>query len=186
MTPTALTATLTDLFGAAVQTVATDSYQIETEAFRLLVLVSEDHAWLRLLTPITPLPAAQPFLEQLLAANFDLTQEARYAIHQEILWAVFYHSLEGLTVNDFTSAVQRLQILHQEGMDEFFNTIVEQQIRQIIQIAKQQGQSLETTMQMINRGYEEGLLGELTMGNRSREENIAAWQRQLTRLWPEV
>ncbi len=186
MTPTELSTTLTKLFGNAVQTTPPASYQVETETFRLLVLLSDDQTWLRVLAPIVSAPAAQPFLNQILAANFDLTQEARYAVHQEVLWAVFHHSLAGLTIGDFTNALQRLQLLRQQGIDEFFNMRVEQQIRQIIQIAKQQGQSLELTMQLINRGYEEGLLGEMTMGNPSREATIAAWQRQLTRLWPEV
>ena len=186
MTPIVLTATLTELFGNAVQPTAANSYQIETPEFRLLVLLSDDQSWLRMLVPIAPIQAAQPFIEQLLEANFDLTQETRYALHQDILWAVFQHGLAGLTIADFTQALQRLQLLKQQGVDEFFNALVEQQIRQIIQAAKRQNQSLETTLQMINRGYEEGLLGEMTMGNKSREEMLTAWQRQLTRLWPDV
>ncbi len=67
-----------------------------------------------------------------------------------------------------------------------FNQLVESRIRQIIEAAKQQGQSLEATLQNLDRFYEEGILGDLEQGADSREQVLAAWRRQLERLWPEV
>jgi len=55
-----------------------------------------------------------------------------------------------------------------------------------VQAAKQQGQSLEATMQNLERFYAEGLLGEINQTVESREEVLAAWKRQLERLWNEV
>lgn len=186
MTLEELTAALTDLFGEQVQTLAVGSFQVETPQFRLLVLLSEDQSWLRLLLPIAPAQDAEPYWEQLLEANFDLTQETRYAVHQDVLWAVFQHSFAALTIEDLQSAAQRLIMLRQQGLNEVFNTFAEKRIRQIVQAAKRQGQSLEATMQTLDRFYQEGVMGDLTMGAQSRSETMGAWQRQLRRLWDEV
>lgn len=178
--------TLTDSFGAAVQTSDANSYQVETDQFRVLVLLSDDQSWLRILVPIVPAQDAQPYLAELLEANFDTTQEVRYALHQEVLWGVFQHGLAGLTITDFTTAIQRLIALRELGIDAGFNTFAEKRIRQIIQAAKRQGQSLELTMKTLDRFYQEGIMGEMEMGARSREDVLAAWQRQLERLWSDV
>jgi hypothetical protein len=186
MTPEALSTRLMDTFPGAVQTLSPGSFQIETPDFRLLVLLSEDQTWLRVLVPIAPTQDAQPFLQELLEANFDETQETRYAFHQDVVWSVFQHSLEGLTLQDLSSAIQRMLFLKQQGMDAAFNQFAEKQIRQIIQMSKRQGLSLESTLQTLERFYQEGVMGDLEMGARSREETMAAWQRQLERLWNEV
>ena len=76
--------------------------------------------------------------------------------------------------------------MHEQGLSPVFNDLVEVRIRQIIQMAKLQGQSLESTLQTLNHFYEEGVMGNLAQGATSREEVLAAWRRQLERLWPEV
>ncbi len=58
-------------------------------------------------------------------------------------------------------------------------------VRQIVQVSKLQGQSLESTLQMLDRFYEEGLMGEMGATAQSREETLAAWKYQLERLWDE-
>ena len=186
MTLEELTSTLSALFGDQVQALTDGSFQIETPQFRLLVLLSDDQSWIRLLLPIAPAQDAEPYLEQLLESNFDLTQETRYALHQGVMWVVFQHSMVGLAIADFQSVVQRMLSLHQQGLDEIFNTFVEKRIRQIVQAAKQQGQTLETTMQTLDRFYQEGIMGDMKAGSQSRSDTMAAWQRQLRRLWDEV
>ncbi|MBW4525503.1 MAG: hypothetical protein KME18_09955 [Phormidium tanganyikae FI6-MK23] len=186
MTLDELTSTLSALFGEQVQSLAAGSFQIETPQFRLLVLLSDDQSWLRVLLPIAPAQDAEPYWEQLLESNFDLTQETRYALHQGVLWTVFQHSMAGLSIEDLQSVIQRLLALRQQGLDEIFNTFVDKRIRQIVQGAKRQGQSLEATMQTLDRFYQEGVMGDLAMGSQSRSETMEAWQRQLRRLWDEV
>lgn len=186
MTPDEITHALTQHFGATAQRLEPEAWQVETAKFRLLVLLSQDHSWLRVLVPIAPAQEAQAFTEQLLAANFDATQETRYALHQDVLWGIFQHRLESLATVDFTAAIERLESLHEQGLSPVFNDLVETRIRQIIQMAKLQGQSLESTLQTLNHFYEEGLMGNLAQGASSREEVLAAWRRQLERLWPEV
>lgn len=186
MTLDELTSTLSILFDKQVQTLGAGSFQIETPQFRLLILLSDDQSWLRVLLPIAPAQDAEPYWEQLLESNFDLTQETRYALHQGVLWGVFQHSMTGLAIDDLQSAIQRLISLQQQGLDEAFNVFVEKRIRQIVQAAKRQGQSLEATMQTLDRFYQEGIMGDLAMGSQSRSETMEAWQRQLRRLWDEV
>ena len=183
MTPAEIDSKLAELFGADLQAIAPNSWQVDTPSLRLLVLLSDDQSWLRLLIPITSALEAQPFLEQLLEANFDNTLETRYALHQGVLWGVFQHGCESLTAVDFESAVNQLLSLHQRGISDFFNQLVESRMRQIIKAAKLQGQTLEATLQTLDRFYEEGLMGDINQGSAGREETMAAWRYQLERLW---
>ncbi|MEM9815087.1 MAG: hypothetical protein AAF827_01550 [Cyanobacteria bacterium P01_D01_bin.6] len=181
-----ITTHLHQRFTDAVQDNPPDAWQVETPDFRLLVLLSTDQSWLRLLIPIVPAEVAQPYFSQILEANFDLTQEVRYALHQNVLWGVFQYELSSLTTVRFEAAISRLLGMKQEGIDPFFNVLVEQQIRQIIAAAKQQGQSLAKTMQTLDRFYSEGLMGSLDDSSAQQEQVLTAWQRQLKRLWDEA
>ncbi|MBN3875422.1 MAG: hypothetical protein ACYTXT_10250 [Nostoc sp.] len=186
MTPEEIADTLTELFGtSAVGTLAAGEWQIDTSNFRLLVLLSEDNTWLRVLLPIVPIQEAQPFLEQFLEANFDDTQEVRYALYEGVIWGVFQHNSGTLVSADLSNAINRLVSLHQAGLDNVFNRLIESRIRQIIQAAKQQGQSLQATMQSLERFYAEGMMGEINQTSQGREEALTAWRRQLERLWNE-
>ncbi|NDJ20204.1 hypothetical protein GS682_00780 [Nostoc sp. B(2019)] len=181
-----IAATLTELFSTeAVAAIAPGSWQVDTPNFRLLVLLSEDNTWLRVLLPIVPAQEAQPFLGQLLEANFDATQEVRYALYEGVIWGVFHHNSETLVSADLFNAINRLVSLHQAGLNDVFNRLVESRIRQIIQAAKQQGQSLQATMQNLERFYAEGLLGEIEETPEAQAEVLGAWRRQLERLWNE-
>jgi hypothetical protein len=186
MNPEEITDTLKELFGESVETPTAGSWQVETAQFRLLVLISDDGSWLRILLPIASSSEAQPFFDKLLEANFDTTLETRYAIHQNVLWGVFQHNCATLAAADFSAAVARLLALHQRGLSDFFGNLVENRIRQIIKVAKMQGQSVETTLQSLDRFYAEGMMGEMELGRESRQQTLAAWRYQLERLWPEV
>lgn len=193
MTSEEIASTLTELFGTSavdalaqpVVEIAAGSWQIDTSTFRLLVLLSEDNTWLRVLLPIVPIQEAQPFLGQFLEANFDDTQEVRYALYEGVIWGVFQHNTDSLVSADLSNAINRLVSLHEAGLDNVFNRLIESRIRQIIQAAKQQGQSLQATMQSLERFYAEGLLGEINQTSEAREEVLAAWRRQLEKLWNE-
>jgi hypothetical protein len=187
MTPEEIAGTLTELFSAeVVKSIAPGSWQVETPDFRLLVLLSDDNSWLRVLLPIMPLQEAAAFLTQFLEANFDDTQEARYAVYDGVVWGVFQHNSGTLSNADFANAIARLISLYQVGVNDVFNNLVETRMREIIKAAKQQGQSLEATMQNLDRFYAEGLLGDIDQNPQGREQVLAAWQRQLERLWVEM
>lgn len=181
-----ITTILIDEFGdKVVEHPTDDTWQVDTPEFRLLVILSSDQSWLRLLIPICPASQAQPYFEQLLEANFTQTQFVHYGLHQEVLWGVFSHQLQTLTPQDLKSAIAELISLHQQGLSECFNILIQKQIRLIIGAAKQQGQTLEATLQNLNRLYAEGLLGGLSQDSQEREQFLAAWRYQLERLWDE-
>lgn len=184
MKPQEITNSLQELFDpATVQQSTTGTWQVENSQLRLLVLLSEDESWLRILIPIAQAQDAEPFLQQLLAANFDETQETRYAINQNVLWGVFQHNRETLAAADFSAAVARLVTLKQQGLSNSFDQFVDNRIRQIIEAAKQQGQTLESTFQTLDRFYQEGMLGDLDQGAQSRDLVLSAWRRRLESLW---
>ncbi len=186
MTPEEITPILKNLFSENVKTSSPDAWEVETAKFRLLVLLSEDKNWLRILIPIAPITEVRSFIEQILEANFDRTQETRYALYQNVLWGVFQHNFLTIVAEDFTTAIQRLIGLKEEGIDGFFQALIESRIVQVIKAAKLQGQTQEATMQNLERFYAEGLMGEIDMEPEIREKTLAAWRFQLERLWPEV
>lgn len=165
---------------------ATEAWQIKNSQIHLLVILSEDHGWLRLLSPIASANEVQSLLPQLLEDNFDLTQEVRYALNQNVLWGVFHHRLASLTTEDLESAIAALISLTEKGLSQPFNQVIEKQIRQIVQAAKAQGQSLESTYQTIDRFYQEGVMGGVDQDPAQREQFLSAWKAQLQRLWSEV
>ena len=163
-----------------------ETWQVKNEQIRLLVLLSEDFSWLRMLTPIASATEAQSLFAQLLEDNFDTTQETRYALEQGVIWGVFQHRLSSLTIEDFQSAIASLVAMKKQGLSGSFNRLIEQRIRQIIKAAKSQGQSLEATYQTLDRFYQEGMLGGVDRDPQQREQFLAAWKYQLERLWSEV
>ena len=179
--------TLTEVFEpAALREIALGSWQVETSDFRLLVLLSDDQSWLRVLLPLASAQAAQPVMAELLEANFDDTQEVRYACHQGVVWGVFQHNCKSLTASDLKAAIARLISMYHAGLTDLFSQLIETRLKQIVLAAKQQGQSLTTTLQTLDRFYEEGILGTPDQGPESRTQVLAAWQQQLERLWTEV
>jgi len=177
---------LVDLFGDAVAVMSDDAFQVEQPEFRLLVLLSADKSWLRLLLPIGPEEEARSFATQLLTANFDDTQLVRYALHQQVLWGVFHHRFETLVEEDLRAAISQLLELNRQGLSGFFSSMIEVQIRQIIAAAKAQGQTLAATLQTLERFYAEGMLGGLDQTAKERGSTLEAWRYQLNRLWDEV
>lgn len=185
MHPTDIATVLTECFPEAVAQPSPETWQVDTPELRLLALLSADGSWLRLLVPIATAREAEPFREQLLEANFDLTQSVRYASSEGLLWGVFHHAVGSLTADDLREAIARLTLLKQQGLDAAFDAYVEGNMRQIVRAAKQQGQSLQATLQNIDRFYAEGLLGDSDQTPEQRERTLAAWRSRLERLWDE-
>lgn len=160
-----------------------ENWQIQTEKVRLLVLLSADKSWLRVLAPIAPAAEAEPLLSQLMEANFDVTGAVRYAISQNVLWSVFQHNFASLTESDFRDAITQVAAIAEKGLSEAFQQLVEVRIKQIIQASKAQGQSKEATYQTLERFYQEGMLGNMDRDPQERDSFLAAWKMQLDRLW---
>lgn len=178
--------TLLDLFSDSLVGNSADGWVIQKKDSRLLILLSEDQSWLRVMISIASEREAQPYLQQLLKANFDDTQEARYAIAHDVLWGIYQHDLASLTESGIKQAIARLLHMQQQGLQDVFQQMAENQIRQIIWASKKQGQSLETTLQTLERFYAEGMLGGLEQPKEEKESFLNAWRYQLKRLWDQV
>ena len=183
MTPEDIQAFLTNRFSTTLKIVDADSYQVETPEYRLLIILSAQQSWVRTLIPIAPAADAIAFIEEFLSANFDDTLETRYALQQGVLWTVWQHSVAGLTSEDFSTAIDRSIELKRVGIDRAFQDFATKQVRAIVSIAKQRGDTLEQTMQTLDRFYAEGVMGDLGATEDTRKEMMTAWQQQLERLW---
>lgn len=187
MKPEQISPSLTHLFpDAIVEQPTPETWQVERPPMRLLVILSADSTWLRVLLPIAPWQEAKMYAEQLLEANFDVTQATRYAVSQGVLWGVYHHYLESLTEQDFNEAIATLIVLREQGLSESFNQLVEQRLREIVKAAKMQNQDLETTLKSVERFYAEGILGGLDQSPAERDRFLQAWNAQLKRLWQEI
>ena len=182
MTGDEISAALSDRFGEDCQRVPPDAWQVETDEWRLIAL--EADTWLKLMTPIVPVAEAQSFIPQMMEANFDDTQEARYALHQEVIWGMFQYDKVALGLEQFNTAIDKLQKLKADGITGFFTRTIEVQVKKIIEAAKLNGQSLEATIQTLDRFYSEGVMG--NMGETDSKKALDAWKYQLERLWPTV
>lgn len=182
MTGDEISAVLSDRFGEACQKVPPDAWRVEADDWRLIAI--ESGPWLKLMTPIVPVTEAQSFLPQMMEANFDDTQEARYALHQEVIWGIFQYDEAALGVEQFNTAIDKLQKLKADGITGFFTRTIEVQVKKIIEAAKLNGQSLEATIQTLDRFYSEGVMGD--MGETDSRKALDAWKYQLERLWPTV
>jgi hypothetical protein len=177
---------LTEKFGTAFTVLADDSYQIETTDFRILLIFADGESWLRVLIPIVPAAEAATFWEELLSANFDRTLDCRYALHQDVLWGTFQHSVASLTSEDLLMAIDSLIQMKKLGVSPVFSEFVTKRVREIVVIAKQRGDSLEQTIQTLDRFYAEGVMGDLGSTESVRQEIMSAWRTQLTTLWAEI
>jgi hypothetical protein len=186
MTPDGINEVLDELFADQISEVSPGSWKIDRGNLRLLVLLSDDQSWVMGLAPIAPVQEAKPFFEDLLEANFEFTQETRYSISEGVIWVTYRHQLESLTQESFAEMIGRLTRLQEEGLTPYFQAKLDRQLRMIVEVSKAQGQTLEGTLQTLHRFYEEGMMGELSQNTQEREQVLAAWKRQLERLWPEV
>ncbi len=176
---------LTNRFGTTLTIIDANSYQVETPEYRLMIILSGEQSWIRILIPIAPAAEAMTFVEEFLSANFDATLETRYALYENILWGVWQHSIAGLTPADFNMAIDRTIELKQVGIDRAFQDFASKQVREIARIAKQRGDTLEQTIQTLDRFYAEGVMGDLGATEEIRKEMMTAWRYQLERLWHE-
>ncbi len=187
MTPAELQDVFRSRYGEeAVTVVAPEAFKVEFHSLILYGILSRDHLWVRLLAPVASADEARPFLEQLMAANFEDTETVRYALQDEMLWLVFQHQLERLQRLDLEEAVMMLTDLRKEGLEILASNRMEMQLQQIIQANKSRGQSLESTLQTLQHFYQEGLMGGLDQPADEREATLDAWRFQLTRLWDTV
>ncbi len=175
---------LKQIFSTATLTHKTeDVWQIDHDGMTILIILSEDKSWLRILTAIAPLQEVQPLLIPILEANFENTGEIRYALAENVLWAVYHHRVASLLEKDFCYAIDSLVSLAEQGLSGFFKQLMEKRILAVIKASKLQGQTKIATYQTLERFYQEGILGGIDQTPEQREMFLTAWKHQLDRLW---
>jgi len=81
-------------------------WQLRHQEFEALVITDEQANRMRTIVPITSIDAVEPeLLRRLMQANFDSALDARYAIAQGRIWAVFVHPLASLSEHEFFSGL---------------------------------------------------------------------------------
>ena len=75
----------------------------------LIVVTDETHNRMRIITPIVKVEELDSTLmAQALKANFHSVLDAKYAIADELIWAVFLHPLKELTEEQIESAIKQV------------------------------------------------------------------------------
>ena len=74
---------------------------------RELMLVFDENAdRMRIMTPIAPAGSVSgEVYKRMLQANYDAVLDPRYAVANDLIWAVFIHPLSSLTEEDFVSGI---------------------------------------------------------------------------------
>lgn len=81
-------------------------WQLEFEGYPALVLTDTRADRMRIMVPVAEADGLdRDQLYRLLQANFDAVLDARYAVAQGRLWAVFLHPLASLTEREFFSGL---------------------------------------------------------------------------------
>lgn len=81
-------------------------FQMHIEGVPVLIITDIGSDRMRALVPIRDASSmTKEELERVMQANFDTALDARYAIAQERLWAVFIHPFSRLEKNQFISAI---------------------------------------------------------------------------------
>ena len=72
----------------------------------LIFVYDETADRMRVITPIAPAAVAtDALMARMLQANYDAVLDARYAVANDLIWAVYIHKLSSITQEDFLSGV---------------------------------------------------------------------------------
>ena len=81
-------------------------WRFSVEGASVIVVGDDEHDRLRILVGIqSSKKLTQAELKTITQSNFDSALDARYAISQDILWAIYVHPLKSLASRQFISAV---------------------------------------------------------------------------------
>ena len=138
------------------------------------------------MVPVASAAQAQPFFQELLELNFEATTLVKYAMAQDMLWAVFNHPFASLQPSDLAIALDSLITLRSQGLSRCFEIHADRQVRLIVVASKRQGLSLEATLQNLERFYREGIIGDLSDTSETIQLTLDRWRNRLERLWSEA
>lgn len=108
MTPQQIEQALRDRFGTAV-TAEPQRWQVEVGRFNLAVIADAESDRLRVMIAVAAVDNDDPrTFRRLLEANFVASLDARYAISDTVLWALFVSPLSVLTPHQLDFAISQV------------------------------------------------------------------------------
>jgi hypothetical protein len=79
------------------------------QSMKMALLSDEEHDRMRIISPITSYSNLAPKIkDDLMYSNFHKALDARYAVSEDTLYAVFIHPLSTLTQEDLESALKQV------------------------------------------------------------------------------
>lgn len=89
-------------------------WQAEVDGLPLYVVADETHDRMRIMIPVGRLgPDDKELMWELLSANYGRALDAKYALHDDIVWSTFMHQLSTLTQAVLENAVEHVVTLAQ-------------------------------------------------------------------------
>ena len=84
-------------------------WQFSVHGVEMLCITDESHDRMRVMTPIAKREGLDDeVVVECLEANFDRALDARYCLHDGMLWGAFIHPLRALTDEQFESALRQV------------------------------------------------------------------------------
>lgn len=97
---------------------------------------------------------------------------------------MFEYPLELTDAEELTKTVPSLFERHDSFLIGYFQSVTDKQMRRIVQMSKQSGQSLDVTLQFLEYTYRENLLGELLEEDeQGREAVLVQWRLKMIQFW---
>lgn len=85
------------------------NWQFMVEGMMMVCLTDEIHNRMRIITPIKELKDMEESeLKETLEANFHSALDVKYAVSEDIMWAVYIHPLNELTKDQAIDAIRQL------------------------------------------------------------------------------
>ena len=85
------------------------AWRFEVMDILMFCITDEKHDRMRVITPIANVEeASEDILNQCLEANFDRALDARYCIHEDMIWGAFMHPLRSVSEELFLSALKQV------------------------------------------------------------------------------
>lgn len=82
------------------------AWRFDIDGVRMYCITDRNHDRMRVITPIASLSETPvETLRACMQANFDRALDARYCIHDDVIWGAFIHPLSSLTDELFESGV---------------------------------------------------------------------------------
>jgi hypothetical protein len=86
-------------------------WQIKYKETFMMIITDENYNRMRIITPIIDQSELdKDELIKLLEANYHTALDTKYALSDDILWAVFIHPLKELTENQFINAISQVYL----------------------------------------------------------------------------